>query len=79
MRLQVPEIEYREVIVEKVVEVPEIREQVVLKEVPVPQYVDKPVPEYVNVEHPYDIERHIPVPVEAVTTFEYQLVGGELA
>lgn len=44
-----------------------------MKQVTVPQYVDKPVPEYVNVEVAVDVDRNIPVPVEAITTFEYQL------
>lgn len=71
--VEVPEIEYREYLVEKVVEVPEIREQTITTEVPVPQYVDVPVPQYVQVEEFYDVPRNLPVPVELISTFEYQL------
>jgi len=71
--VEVPEIEYRDVPYEKIVEVPEIREEVVIREVPVPQYVNKPVPEYVTLEVPQNIPRNIPVPVEALTTFEFLL------
>lgn len=71
--VEVSDIEYREVIVEKIVEVPEIREQVVVREVRVPQYVEKVVPTYENVEVAVGVNRNIPVPVEAVTTYEYQL------
>lgn len=66
--VEVPEIEYREVPYEKIVEVPEVHEQTVLKHIPVPQYVDRPVPEYVNVEVEQDVTRHIPVPIETITT-----------
>lgn len=71
--VEIPEIEYREVPVEKIVEVSEIHEQFVVKEVRVPQYVDKAVAEHVTVEVAQKVERNIPIPVEAVTTFEYRL------
>lgn len=71
--VEIPEIEYHRVPVEKIVHVPEIREKFVIKPVPVPQYVEKLVPQYVTIEKPVEIERNIPVPVEAVTTLEYQL------
>lgn len=71
--VEVPEYEYREVPVEKIVEVVEYHEETVVREVQVPQYVDKPVPEYVTREVPEDIDRVIPVPVEATTTFEFLL------
>lgn len=71
--VSVPEIEYREYDVEKIVEVPETRNQYVNKEVPVPQYVDKPYANHVDVENMQRIDRNIPVPVEAVTTFEFQI------
>jgi len=71
--VEVPDIQYRDVPYERVVEVPEIHEEFVVKEIPVPQYVDKPVPQYVDVEVVKDVERNIPVPVEAITTFEYKM------
>jgi len=71
--VEVPEIEYREYPVEKIVEVPEVIEQVVIKEIPIPQYVDKPVPEYVDVQIEQEVNRVIPVPVEAVTTCHFTL------
>lgn len=71
--VEVPQIEYRKIPVEKIVEVPEVREKFIIKPIPVPQYVTKPVPHYVTVEKPVDVQRRIPVPVEAVTTVEYQI------
>lgn len=67
--VEIPNIEYREVIVEKVVEVPEIRERVTVREVPVPQYVPKPPEEAVT----HHVDWYIPIPVQATTTYEYQL------
>lgn len=71
--VEVPNIEYHEYLVEKIVEVPEIHEQIVTKEIPITQYVDVSYPEYVNVDVPYEVQRNIPIPVEAVSTFEYKL------
>ena len=71
--VEVPEIQYRDIPVERIVEVPQIRVEEVVKHVTVPQYVDKPVPEYVTVEVAEDIHRKLPIPVEAITTFEYKL------
>lgn len=71
--VEVPEIQIREVLVEKIVEVPEIKEEVIVKEIRVPQYVDKMVPEIVQVPVPIDINRNMPVPVEAVVNYEYRL------
>ena len=71
--VEVPEIQYRDIPVERIVEVAEVRIEEVVKQVPVPQYVDKPIPEYVTVEVPEDVHRKLPVPVEAITTFEYKL------
>eukprot|EP01054_Gregarina_sp_Poly1_P006439 Gregarina_sp_Poly_1__6438@NODE_343_length_9409_cov_658_993470_g287_i0_p2_GENE_NODE_343_length_9409_cov_658_993470_g287_i0NODE_343_length_9409_cov_658_993470_g287_i0_p2_ORF_typecomplete_len614_score95_45IMCp/PF12314_8/1_8e04IMCp/PF12314_8/7_9e08IMCp/PF12314_8/5_7e07IMCp/PF12314_8/1_6e03_NODE_343_length_9409_cov_658_993470_g287_i021303971 len=71
--VEIPEIQYREVPTEKIVEVVEYKDEVIIKEVPVPRYVDKPVPNYVYVNVPVDVERKIPVPVEAEVTFEYRI------
>eukprot|EP01057_Protomagalhaensia_wolfi_P005890 Protomagalhaensia_wolfi_Nauph_80__5889@NODE_763_length_2021_cov_61_418264_g573_i0_p1_GENE_NODE_763_length_2021_cov_61_418264_g573_i0NODE_763_length_2021_cov_61_418264_g573_i0_p1_ORF_typecomplete_len540_score137_72IMCp/PF12314_8/1_8e04IMCp/PF12314_8/3_2e08IMCp/PF12314_8/0_0064_NODE_763_length_2021_cov_61_418264_g573_i04011963 len=71
--VEVPDVRYREVPVERVVEVPEIREEVILKQVTVPQYVDKPVPMVVEVEVVTNVERNIPVPVEAVIAYEFRI------
>jgi len=71
--VEVPQVEYRDIPVERVEEVPEIREQVVIKEIPVPQYVEKPIMEYVTVEEPVDVQRAVPVPVEAIVTYEFTL------
>lgn len=68
-----PVYEYHEIPVEKIVEVPEIRQQVVLKEKIVPRYVDKPVPQERTIEIENTIERRTPVPVEAVTYLQLQL------
>lgn len=68
--VEVPEVEYIEVPVERIVEVPEVREEIVLKEVPVPQYVEKPVPVYVRKEVPNDIQRIIPVPVKSESVYK---------
>lgn len=62
--------------VDKVIELPEIREQVEIKEVPVDRYVDCPVAEYVDVPVYVDVKRNLPVPVQAVTTMEYKLPVG---
>eukprot|EP01054_Gregarina_sp_Poly1_P003786 Gregarina_sp_Poly_1__3785@NODE_2123_length_2636_cov_286_066952_g1355_i1_p1_GENE_NODE_2123_length_2636_cov_286_066952_g1355_i1NODE_2123_length_2636_cov_286_066952_g1355_i1_p1_ORF_typecomplete_len727_score120_72IMCp/PF12314_8/7_4e02IMCp/PF12314_8/1_9e14IMCp/PF12314_8/0_2IMCp/PF12314_8/8e02EZH2_N/PF18601_1/5e03EZH2_N/PF18601_1/0_073FAM163/PF15069_6/6_3e02FAM163/PF15069_6/0_68Nucleoporin_FG/PF13634_6/1_8_NODE_2123_length_2636_cov_286_066952_g1355_i11702350 len=70
--VQVPMYEYHDVIIEKNVEVPEIREELVIKEVPVPQYVERLVPEERVVEVQEDVARKLPVPVESLT--ELQLV-----
>eukprot|EP01071_Lankesteria_metandrocarpae_P006597 Lankesteria_metandrocarpae@DN4417_c1_g1_i1.p1 len=71
--VEVAEIEYKEVLIEKFVEVPEYREEVVVREVPVPQYVDKPVPEYVDTPQKVLVERNIPVPVAAETIWKMYL------
>ena len=71
--VEIPEIQYRDIPVERIVEVPEVRIEEVVRHVPIPQYVDKPVPEYVTVEVAEDVHRKLPVPVEAITTFEYKL------
>lgn len=71
--VEVPQVEYREYAVHKTVEVPELREEIVIKEVPVTRYVDVPVAEHVDVEVVQEIERIVPVPVESVTTQEYHL------
>lgn len=41
--------------------------------VPVPQYVERSVPEYVNIEVEQEVVRHIPIPVEAVTTIDLKI------
>ncbi|KAH0478989.1 MAG: hypothetical protein KVP17_001232 [Porospora cf. gigantea B] len=71
--VEVADVEYREYDVEKIVEVPEVRQEYVNKQVPVPQYVDRPYANHLDVEVPQRIDRNIPVPVEAVTTFEFQI------
>ena len=71
--VEVPQVEYREYAVHKTVEVPEVREEIVIKEVPVPRYVDVPVPQHVDVEVIQEIERVVPVAVESVTTQEFHL------
>lgn len=71
--VEVPEISYRDVIVEKVVEIPTYEDETVIKEVKTPQYVQKLVPRQVTIEVPQDIKRTIPVPVEAVSSFEFSL------
>lgn len=71
--VEVPEIVYKETPVVRLVEVPKIVEEVVIKEVKVPQYVEKPVPEYVTVECEQRVDRSVPVPVEAETTYELQM------
>eukprot|EP01054_Gregarina_sp_Poly1_P004138 Gregarina_sp_Poly_1__4137@NODE_2265_length_2381_cov_945_496975_g227_i1_p1_GENE_NODE_2265_length_2381_cov_945_496975_g227_i1NODE_2265_length_2381_cov_945_496975_g227_i1_p1_ORF_typecomplete_len519_score67_11IMCp/PF12314_8/1_8e04IMCp/PF12314_8/2_5e07IMCp/PF12314_8/0_37_NODE_2265_length_2381_cov_945_496975_g227_i16802236 len=71
--VEIPEIVYQQVPVERIVEVPEIREEVIVRQVPVPQYVDKPVPQYVEVEIVNNIDRNIPVPVEAIVAYEFRI------
>lgn len=71
--VEVPDVQYREIPVERVVEVPEWREEVIIKQVPVPQYVDKPVPNVVQVEQAVDVERQIPIPLQADITYEFRL------
>eukprot|EP01071_Lankesteria_metandrocarpae_P008379 Lankesteria_metandrocarpae@DN4949_c0_g1_i5.p1 len=71
--VEVPDVEIREVLVEKIVEVPEFRDEVVIKEVIVPRYIEVPVAEYKDVEIEHDIMRSIPLPVECITTVEYNL------
>ncbi|KAH0474498.1 MAG: uncharacterized protein KVP18_001696, partial [Porospora cf. gigantea A] len=64
---------YRDSHVETVVEVPEIRYLDKIINKPVPTYVEKEIPDYVTVDSTEKVHRKIPVPVEAVTTFEYEL------
>lgn len=64
--VEVPEVEYREKIVEKVEKIIEEK----IKEVPKIEYRERII-EVVKVYD--DVDRLIPVPVEAVTTYEYQL------
>lgn len=71
--VEVPEIQYREVPVQKTVEVPEVVEQVVLKEIPVPQYVEIEVPEYVEKTKVVNIDRIKPVGVESITSITYEV------
>lgn len=70
---EVPQIEYEEVTVEKVVDVPKIEETVIINEVVVPHYVDKPVPNLIEKQVPRDVDRSLPVPVEATTFHEFNL------
>eukprot|EP01071_Lankesteria_metandrocarpae_P006840 Lankesteria_metandrocarpae@DN4500_c0_g1_i1.p1 len=71
--VEVPEIEYKEVTVERIVPVVETREEVRIKEIPVPRHVEVPVPEYYNVEVEKDVHRKVPVPLECVTCDRYEL------
>lgn len=71
--VEVADIQYRDVPVERIVEIPEYIEEIVIKNIPVPTYVNKPVAQYVNVEVPVDIERHLPIAVEANVVYEYRL------
>ena len=71
--VEIPEIVYVEVPVEKIVEVPEIREKVTIKRVEVPHYVDKPVAQAVIVEQRKDVHRKIPIPVEHVQSYVFKL------
>ncbi|KAH0483037.1 MAG: hypothetical protein KVP17_002932 [Porospora cf. gigantea B] len=71
--VEVPQVQYRDVAVERVVEVPEVRYMDKIINKPVPTYVEKEIPEYVTVDSTEKVHRKIPVPVEAVTTFEYEL------
>eukprot|EP01053_Blabericola_migrator_P007730 Blabericola_migrator_1__7729@NODE_394_length_8993_cov_144_363433_g314_i0_p2_GENE_NODE_394_length_8993_cov_144_363433_g314_i0NODE_394_length_8993_cov_144_363433_g314_i0_p2_ORF_typecomplete_len304_score52_62IMCp/PF12314_8/0_014IMCp/PF12314_8/70_NODE_394_length_8993_cov_144_363433_g314_i01301041 len=76
--VEVPEIQYREIPVHKTVEVPEVVEQVVLKEVPVPQYVEIEVPEYVEKEKIVKVERVKPLAVESVLSVTYEVPSIEV-
>lgn len=71
--VEIPEIEYVDVPYEKVVEVPEVREQVVVRPVRVPRYIEKAVPEFVDIEVARDVERSVPVPLEATVDLTLQL------
>eukprot|EP01054_Gregarina_sp_Poly1_P004696 Gregarina_sp_Poly_1__4695@NODE_2509_length_2045_cov_200_134479_g1594_i0_p1_GENE_NODE_2509_length_2045_cov_200_134479_g1594_i0NODE_2509_length_2045_cov_200_134479_g1594_i0_p1_ORF_typecomplete_len309_score58_61IMCp/PF12314_8/0_13IMCp/PF12314_8/28DUF816/PF05674_12/0_37Xrn1_D3/PF18194_1/4e03Xrn1_D3/PF18194_1/2_2e03Xrn1_D3/PF18194_1/0_2_NODE_2509_length_2045_cov_200_134479_g1594_i01481074 len=71
--VEVPEIQYREIPVNKTVEVPEVVEQVVVKEIPVPQYVEIEVPKYVEVPNTVVVERIKPVGVESVQIVTYEV------
>lgn len=70
---EVPEIEIIEIPFEKIVEIPEVREQVVIKEIKVDRHVECPVAEYVNVEVPVDVIRKVPVPVQNIMSMEYKI------
>jgi len=71
--VDVDQTEYVEVEVERVVEVPEYREEVVIVEKPVPRYVEKVVNKNVDVEVEQLVERSVPVPVEQVVEQTFHL------
>jgi hypothetical protein len=71
--VEVPEIEYRDVPYETIVEVPEIQEKIVYKKVPRPQYVEVPTPEYRDVVQEKEVQRNIPIAVEAITTCQFNI------
>lgn len=71
--VEVPEIHYRDVHVEKTVEIPDYKEEIIIKQVQVPQYIEKPVANFIKVEHAIDIRRDLPIPVEAEITYEYRM------
>jgi len=68
-----PEIEYIEVPVEKYVEVPQYEESIVYEEIEIPQYVDKMCPQRYDVFEPVEVHRKIPKPMEAVTEYDFNL------
>lgn len=72
---EVPMVEIRDRIieVEKVVEVPVVKEEIKFINRPVPQYVDKVVYDYVDVPVYTDEKYKVPRGVEVVTTCEYQM------
>jgi len=71
--VDVDQTEYVEVEVERVVEVPEYREEVVIVEKPMPRYVEKVVNRNVDVEVEQLVERAVPVPVEQVVEQTFNL------
>eukprot|EP01053_Blabericola_migrator_P003391 Blabericola_migrator_1__3390@NODE_1_length_33786_cov_123_788665_g0_i0_p5_GENE_NODE_1_length_33786_cov_123_788665_g0_i0NODE_1_length_33786_cov_123_788665_g0_i0_p5_ORF_typecomplete_len482_score45_51IMCp/PF12314_8/3_2e02IMCp/PF12314_8/5e16IMCp/PF12314_8/1_8e06IMCp/PF12314_8/1_9_NODE_1_length_33786_cov_123_788665_g0_i01948420929 len=71
--VEVPQIEYRDVPIAKRVEVPQIQEEVVIRERPVPQYVDKIIPEVVEREVYQHIPISVPRPMAAEIKYQYEI------
>eukprot|EP00923_Selenidium_pygospionis_P007971 GHVN01013519.1.p1 GENE.GHVN01013519.1~~GHVN01013519.1.p1 ORF type:complete len:727 (+),score=137.18 GHVN01013519.1:81-2261(+) len=70
----VPEYEVRLQHHEKTIEIPQVAEQIVIKEIEVPPIVEVPTPQIVKIQVPIEIERNIPFPVEVVAQFPYKQV-----
>jgi len=66
-------VEYIDIVHERVVEIPQIKEDVKFKKVRVPQYVDRHVPKYVDFDQPVEVHRRIPNPVAVETEYEFDL------
>eukprot|EP01071_Lankesteria_metandrocarpae_P009060 Lankesteria_metandrocarpae@DN5125_c0_g1_i1.p1 len=71
--VEVPEIEMREVVVEKLVEQIVEVEEIRIVEKPVPRYIEIPMPQFVTKEEEKDIDRIVPVPLEAIQVIEFTL------
>lgn len=71
--VEIPEVEIATIDVYKTLEIPEIREQLVIKEKAVNHYIDKPVPEVHTVKVEQDVTRLVPVPIHQITTVELKL------
>eukprot|EP00917_Polyrhabdina_sp_WS-2016_P020451 GHVP01043796.1.p1 GENE.GHVP01043796.1~~GHVP01043796.1.p1 ORF type:complete len:186 (+),score=40.73 GHVP01043796.1:19-576(+) len=68
---EIPEIEYVEVLKEKIVEVPEVQERVVEKLIPVDEIVQVPTPVVNRIEVPIQIDRFLPRAVESTVKETY--------
>jgi len=66
-------VEYVDVVHERIVEIPQIKEDVKFKKVKVPQYVDRYTPKYVDIDQPVEVHRRIPKPVAVETEYEFDL------
>lgn len=71
--VSIPQIEYKDVPVEKIVEVPEVHTEEITREVAVPQYMERDVERIHYREEAFNLERKVPVPVEAEQIVEYTL------
>lgn len=66
-------VQYRDYQVDKIVEVEDWKDEIVVREVVVPQYVEKSQPIYVEKEVVKNIPVDVPLPVEAEITYEFTL------
>eukprot|EP00915_Cephaloidophora_sp_WS-2016_P008571 GHVH01011792.1.p1 GENE.GHVH01011792.1~~GHVH01011792.1.p1 ORF type:complete len:346 (-),score=56.47 GHVH01011792.1:277-1314(-) len=71
--VEVHKVQYVDVAVEKIVEVPEYREEVVIVEKVVPRYVDRIVEKLVDVEVVEEVDRVVPRAVQHVVQQQFNL------